>query len=175
MRKRMNNKGFTLIEMLVCVATLMIIGLICTTGVDMALNSLRVVNFESNSQMLESTIDIYISDILRHATEVENTAEGVRFTNDAYYIKKGILKVDTSVTKKGDAGYLICESSYGPTPQVMIANKGTYADNLYIRGFNLRYDESSGIFTGSYQIVSSIVDYVRNCTFSYRTITQIVN
>lgn len=173
MRKLESKKGFTLVEMLVCVVTLILIGMICTGGMNLALHSLTSMNFESDSQMLESTINIYVSDILRHAVQIEETTEGVKFTNEAYYIKNGILKVDTLGSKVEGAGYLVCTTERGE--DIMLANKGAYANNLYIKNFVLTYDANTGVFSGSYQIVSSAVDSVRTCTFRYRTITQNVH
>jgi len=84
MRKIRDKKGFTLIEMLACVVTLLLIGMIVSTGMNLATMSLRETTFESDSQMLESTLNMYIGDILRHATDVKEDATGVTFTNDAY-------------------------------------------------------------------------------------------
>ena len=58
MRKIKNKKGFTLVEMLVCVVTLLLIGMIVSAGTNLAMFSLRESTFESNSQMLESTLNM---------------------------------------------------------------------------------------------------------------------
>lgn len=176
MRKLANKRGFTLVEMLTCVITLLLIGLICSSGINLAMHSLAATSFDSDSQMLESTMDIYISDILRHAVLIQETSEGIKFNNDAYYIREGMLKVDTTGSRVAGAGYLVYTTEHGAvSSDLMIANKGAYVDNLYIKNFVLDYDQTTGIFSGSYQIVSSAVDSVRTCTFRYRTITQNVH
>jgi len=175
MRKLKNQKGFTLVEMLVCIITLMLIGLICSVGMNLAMKSLNSISFDANSRMFESTMDIYISDLLRHATDIENRAEGVVFTNESYYIRDGKMKINTAGSGVTDAGYLVCTGGSSSMPEMMLANKGVYADNLYIKNFSLSYDETTGIFSGGYQIVSSKTDSVRNCSFRYRTVTQYIN
>ena len=171
MKKLKNKKGFTLVEMLACVVTLILIGLICSGGMRLAMNSLRASTFDSNSRTVEAALDIYISDLLRHASDVNNGPEGVTFTNQAYYIKNGTLKIDTTGSKVADAGYLVCTGG-SSVPERMLANKGIYTDNLYIKDFTLSYEEATGIFTGGYKIVSSVTDSVRDCSFSYRMIEE---
>ena len=168
MRKRRCQKGFTLIEMLACVVTLILIGLICTTGMNLASISLKETTFESDSQMLESTINMYLSDILRHATDVEVDANQtvVCFTNDTYYIDKGKLRADD--------GYLVFSTklSLDETKGAMIVNESAYAGTLSIRDFVLKYDSEKGVFSGSYRITSSEIERTKLCEFSYRTIGE---
>lgn len=171
MKKLKNKKGFTLVEMLTCVVTLLLIGLICSGGMKLAMDSLRTTTFDSNSRTVEAALDIYISDLLRHASDVSMGPEGVTFTNQAYYIKNGTLKIDTTGSNVTDAGYLVCTGG-SSAPERMLANKGIYTDNLYIKNFALSYDETTGIFTGGYEIVSSDTDSVRVCSFSYRRIEE---
>ena len=175
MRKLTNKKGFTLVEMLACVVTLLLIGMIVSTGTNLAMASLRETTFESDSQMLESTLNTYIGDILRHATEVKVEADGTvkSFTNDAYYIDSGNFDIDLSVSEISGAGYLTCtsaldDSMYG----TLVANEGTYGGALYIKDFTLTYDASKCVFTGSYVIVSSATDTTKTCEFTYRTIAM---
>lgn len=189
MRKLRQKKGFTLIEMLACVVTLLLIGMIVSAGLNLATMSLREVTFETDSQTLRSTMDMYIGDILRHATDVKandgKAHEGATdlyidplnntymFTNDAYYIDNGAFGIDLRGSEKEGAGYLVCTSTLADDPMgVMVANKGAYAGNLAIKDFKLSYDASKGVFTGSYIIVSSATDTTKLCEFSFRTIAD---
>ncbi len=176
MRKLKNKKGFTLIEMLACVVTLLLIGMIVSTGMNLAMMSLRETTFESDSQMLESTLNMYVGDILRHATEVKTDSFGdvTKFTNDAYYIDEGNFDIDLSKSEISGAGYLVCTSSLDETGSAgtLIANEGTYAGTLYIKDFTLTFNAEKGVFTGSYVIVSSVTDTTKTCEFSYRTIAN---
>lgn len=185
MRKLKQKKGFTLIEMLACVVTLLLIGMIVSAGLNLATMSLREVTFETDSQTLRSTMDMYIGDILRHATDVKDNDDkahqgatdlvvsDIMFTNDAYYIDGGAFAIDLSVSDISGAGYLMCTSTLADEPKgVMVANKGTYAGTLFIKDFTLTFDASKGVFTGSYTIVSSATDTTKLCEFSYRTIAN---
>lgn len=174
MRKIKNKKGFTLVEMLACVVTLLLIGMIVSTGMNLATMSLRETTFESDSQMLESTLNMYIGDILRHATDVKEDATGVHFTNDAYYIDEGSFNIDLSKSEISGAGYLTCtstldDSEYG----IMVATEGAYAGCLYIKDFTLNYDENKKVFSGSYVIVSSATTTTKTCEFSFRSIADV--
>lgn len=169
MRKLKEKKGFTLMEMLACTVTLILIGLICTAGMNLATMSLRESTFESDSQMLESTLNMYVGDILRHATEIvaDEESKVESFTNDAYYIDEGNFFVDES-------GYLRCSSQLAleGTQGILLLSEGAYAGNLYIKDFILYYDKEKEVFTGSYVIVSHMTESTRACTFSYRTIGE---
>lgn len=173
MKKIKNRKGFTLVEMLACIVTLLLIGLIVTTGMNLATMSLRETNFESNSQMLEETLNMYIGDILRYAIDIEEKEDGIQFTNDTYYIDDGMFIVDTSVCNDIDgAGYLMCTSSLDDegVKGTLVANQGLYADNLFVKEFTISYDAEKGVFHGSYVIVSNATETTKACEFSYRTI-----
>ncbi|MBR5126811.1 MAG: type II secretion system protein [Roseburia sp.] len=174
MNKLKKKNGFTLIEMLVCTVIMLLVGAMCGTGVKLAIKSLDATNFESSSQMLESTLDIYISDILRHASNVTDDGTKIIFDNSAYYIKRGSLKIDEV---SNGIGYLVCTSTKADETQIemLVANKGVYADALYIKDFLLNYDATAGIFEGSYSIVNQSLGSSRNCTFKYRTIMENVN
>lgn len=175
MRKIKEKKGFTLVEMLACIVTLILIGLICSAGMNLATMSLRETTFESDSQMLESTLNTYLGDILRYATEIQVEADGSvkSFTNDTYYIDEGKFEIKLSGPENLQAGYLICTSQLAleDTEGIMLINEGAYAGSLYIKDFVLYYDQEKEVFTGSYVIVSSMTDSKKNCAFSYRTIS----
>lgn len=174
MRKLKNNKGFTLVEMLACVVTLLLIGLIVSTGTNLAMMSLRESTFESDSQMLEATLNTYIGDILRHATDIDDSGTEMIFTNDAYYIDGGAFVVDTSNSQVSGAGYLMCTSNLnGDSKGLMVANKGVYVNNLYVTDFKVSYDKTKHVFTGNYTIVSSNTNATKYCEFSFRSIADV--
>ena len=179
MRKLKNKKGFTMIEMLVCVVTLMLLCMIVTTGSNLATMSMNASLFESESQMLKATLDLSLGDMLRHATDVvlENDGKTVKsFCNSAYYIDNGKIKVDTKDSGITDAGYLICTSDTdGSSRGLLVANKGIYVKEMYVTDFKLSYDKDTHVFSGSYVIVSKLTTATKKCEFSFRSIADLNN
>jgi len=52
----------------------------------------------------------------------------------------------------------------------------TYAENLYVSDFVLKYDSTKRVFKGSYTIKSTIInDAGKNCNFTYRGIATQLN
>lgn len=179
MKKIKNNQGFTFVEMLACVLTLLLIAGIVSAGMNLALKSYNESMYESDSQMLESTLDLYICDILRHATKIETEevdADPSRpgekivtgFTNVAYQIYGGNIKV---LEKEDDDGGAFMVYETKNNDGVMLVGTNVYAGTLYISDFTLKYNEEKGYFTGTYLIKSTILENAsRECTFTCRTI-----
>ena len=179
MRKLKNKKGFTMIEMLVCVITMVLLCMIVTTGSNLATMSMNASLFESESQMLKATLDLNLGDILRHATDVvveENDVEkNVKsFCNSAYYVDNGHIYVETKDSGITGAGYLVCSSdSDGSSRGFLVANKGIYVKEMYVTDFKLSYDEDTRVFSGSYVIVSKLTTATKKCEFSFRSIADV--
>lgn len=178
MKKRTCNKGFTFVEMLACVVTLILIAGIVSAGMNLAIKSYNESLFESDSQMLESTLNLYICDILRHATKIEleegtlesengeQTVEG--FTNVAYQIYGGNIKV---MEKKDEGGGAFMVYETKNNAGVMLVGENVYANTLYVSNFTLKFNAEKGYFTGSYVIKSTVLEHAsRECTFTCRTI-----
>ena len=182
MRKIVNNKGFTLVEMLACIVVLLMISAICNTGMNFALTSYQQSIFESDSQMLEDTLDMYIGDILRHATEIKpdfvdvddaTMVEVTEFTNLEYQIYNGNFVLQE---KQADTGiYYLGYTSIkdGVVSYYKVAGESVYANSLYIDDWELEYNVAKGIFTGSYKIRSRLLENAsRECSFTFRTIAS---
>lgn len=178
MRKIKENNGFTLVEMLACVVTLILICGICSAGMNLAVKSYNESMYESDSQMLESTLNLYICDILRHATKIETEeavlpdANGEKdvsgFTNVAYQIYGGTIKV-MERTDEGGGAFMVYETKNNAG--VMLVGENVYAGTLYVSDFKLKFNEEKGYFTGSYVIKSTVLEHAsRECVFTCRTI-----
>ncbi len=170
MKKLGQRGGFTLVEMLSCVVTLFLICMICTAGMNLAIRSYQESVFESDSQMLESTLTLYISDILRHATDIGTDKEGkLIFDNATYQISNGNIAVPEEKSKY-QGNFLIYYGDAGEG--IIMMSEDAYA-NLFIEGFYLSYDEALGVFEGGYTIKSNMLsDGKRVCTFTCRTIAE---
>lgn len=177
MKKLKSKKGFTLVEMLACVVTLLLIGGICATGMNLAISSYNESVFESDSQMLENTLNLYLCDILRHATSIQTNGDTnaeeqdvLSFTNVAYQIYDGHINVSER-TEDGGGTFLVYESKNGQG--AMIVGENVYAGTLYIADFVLKYNPEKCYFTGYYTIQSSALeDAEKTCEFTCRTIAE---
>lgn len=177
MKKLKSKKGFTLVEMLACIVALLLIGGICTTGMSLAVNSYNKSVYESDSQMLENTLNLYLCDILRHATSIltdgdVNAEEQnvTSFTNVAYQIYDGHIEVSERTEGSGGT-FLVYESKNGQG--AMIVGENVYASTLYISDFVLKYNPEKHYFTGYYTIKSSVLeDAEKKCEFTCRTIAE---
>jgi len=106
MKKIKSQKGFTLVEMLACVVTLILLAGICTTGTNLAMNSYNRSLFESNSQMLESTLSLYLGDILRHSqpkveTDPVTGVKTIKITNSIYGMYDGWIDLYAGASDSG--------------------------------------------------------------------------
>ena len=174
-RKVQSKKGFTLVEMVACILTLTIISGICTSGINLAIKCYQESVFESESQMLKSTIDLSINDILRYATNVETEeVDGEQivksFTNVGYQVVGGSLAISPGTNKF--VLYNLPEGTAGRKEYILIGNQA-YGKDMYIAGFKLTYEESTGCFFGEYTIKSTMVQRVeKTFKFACRTITK---
>lgn len=167
MRMLKNKKGFTFVEMLVCVITLLMVGAICATGTGISVKSYQQSRFETDSQMLESTLDMALGDLLRFATNANADGTNVRFTNHYYQMEQGSVIVDEN-------GHLIIKKNPHQDKTLALIGNKAYAEDLQITEFELGYDEGSKLFSGSYTIKSKAMpsDPGKVCTFTYRTIAE---
>lgn len=167
MRKIRNKKGFTLVEMLVCVLTLLLVGAICVTGTGISIRKYQESRFESDSQMLRASIDMLLSDIFRYATDIDTT-NGVVFTNKEYEIANGTVLI-AAAGNNGENRFVIKKNP--TTAESLLIGDNIYAGNLEVSDFTFSYNEETGVFSGSYKIKSTIMsDVEKNCEFTFRSI-----
>ena len=171
MNKLKQNKGFTLIEMLACVIVVLLLTSVCGLAMNLALQSYKSNVFESDSQMLESTINTYIADVLRHTSSVSVEDDVVKITNNAYMVHRG--HIGTLEVAEGDGARLVLYKDEETGSYSLLVGDASYSDGLYIADFTLTYDEVTGVFTGSYTIKSTAVASANKvCNFAYRRIYQ---
>ena len=188
MKKLKNAKGFTLVETLTCMLMLVILGGICSTGMEFAMKCYQETVFESNSQTLASSLEVYMSDILRYATDVKTTgsadADGYKvvtgFTNPVYQMYEGMIAVSTEDETSGKMVIYTRPAGEAARKEYLIVGHGMYAEDMYITDFILKYkdkeedtDEEKHYFIGEYKIKSELTDsMVRTYTFGCRTISE---
>ena len=175
MKKLKNAKGFTLVETLTCMIMLVLLGGICSTGMNLAMKSYQETVFESNSQTLASSLETYMNDILRYATDVETTDGKVTgFTNPSYQMYEGMIAVSTTEGETKDKMVIYTRpAGEDARKEFLIVGPGMYGNDMYIADFTLKYDETTQLFEGEYKIKSvRMSSMVRTYTFGCRTISE---
>lgn len=168
MKKIKDKKGFSLVEMLVCVLTLLLVGAICTTGTGISIKSYQESRFESDSQMLKNMVETVLSDMFRYATDIKVENGVVTFTNPDYGMADGVIKIE-AMGAGGEKRFVLLKNPTA-TPELMLGNS-IYAENLEVADLILNYDATTNVFSGSYRIKSTIMnDAEKNCEFTYRSI-----
>lgn len=161
--KKRKNKGFTVFEMMVCVATLVLVCLICTTGMNMALKSYNDSMFETQSQMLESMLNSSMGDVLRFSDNVSVISGIIIFSNSAYNVVEGTLRADAE-------GHVILQKNASET--IPLVATTVYVDEMYVSDMSFTYNPSTHVITGSYKIKSRITSGSRDVNFTFRSIIE---
>ena len=107
MKKLKNNAGFSLIEMLLAIAVLVLLIVGMQSGLDAGVHAYGESMFESNSAALAGILNSAIGDVLRYAEDIvdyDTVPEGAPagadkvnfyFTNYEYGVRDAYLKLDT--------------------------------------------------------------------------------
>ena len=175
MKKIKNQKGFTLLEMLACVVTMLLLTAICAMGTQMAIDSYNRSLYVSDSQMLESTINVYMADFFRYATintqeqeenpgQIEDQGKLI-VTNMSYGVYHGWIELK-------DGRFFIFKNMEDEDG-AMLLSENVYTKGLKITNFIVKYNDTTNCVEGSYMIESTIIeDAKKECTFAYRLVTE---
>lgn len=179
MNKLKQKKGFTLVEMLMCMLILILLSGICNIGMNLASDSYNASVFESESQMLSSSINTYLADILRYSTTVttageeagEASQEVIGFYSNSYSIQGGNIIVSARDYENSTGGRVQIKRTETDESPVLLVGESLYTDSMYVESFVLTYDATTGVFSGSYIIKSAVIeDAEKLCEFSYRRV-----
>lgn len=171
-RKKLNNsRGFSLTELLVAVAILMLLGVAVTVMVSTGLKVYNDSLYISESRSVQDTINSALSDFLRFAS-IDSTCEKSA-SPDAdgnYKLTKGEFLSSSNAKcslKLNNAGYIILSNASTDTP---ILNMGSYA-GMYADDFELLFNPDSKIFTCKYTLIDKN-DNTLPVSYTVRTISQ---
>lgn len=157
------SAGFTLIEMIVAVAILVLISTAMTSGLIIATRSYRESVFQSDSEILCDTINTALSDVLRYAVFTTVTDEGgVQFSNDQYNILS-----DGHFTEQD--GRIYIDTGGDTSERLLLLNTGAYV-GLLVTGFALQYDDSTHSYSGTYVISTTDGSLTKDCAFIYKSL-----
>ncbi len=159
--------GFSLIESIVTLTIVLLIAVTVTIGISASNRFYRKSLFYSESEILSSTIDIALSDVLRYSSNVITEDDVVSFSNSNYSVVNGHLLV------KDDRIYINLSDEnpddvMGPYLKALIGNN-TYTA---INATALSLDYSDGVYTGSYTLTSSYdTTLSKTFDFTFRTLS----
>ena len=168
LKKLKSKKGFTLVEMMACVLTMTMIGLICTLGLNMATRSYNESLFESGSQMLESMVDTSLGDVLRYSYDIDVAADGSKrvteLSNATFDVTHGTIKLNAE-------GHLVLVKNAAGS-EVLLIGDNVYAEDMYLADLVITYDATNYVYTGHYTIKSKLTDQEKTINFTYKSILE---
>lgn len=170
--RRRANAGFTLTEMLAALAVLVLLTSMIVMGVSVGMKTYQASTFESEAEILSSTINSALSDPLRTITWT--TADGVR-TYSIVYRDDAAGETLESPELTADNGQIVLTGK-GTTDSIPLLNKGAYGDCI-VTNAELNTLETSDsdasletplVISGSYTIQSKInPSLTHTYTFSF--------
>ena len=179
-KKIQAKRGFTLIETLAALLITVMLSLIVATGISSAANAYRRAVFVSESEVLSSTINTALADLLRFAYNIKEdvTGEGNYYTfdNASYklYNAHFILETEensglTYIAFVHDSGDVDDEGK--PVPY-SLCSLGAYT-SMTITDFQLDYSPETTTFKGSYTLMSrSNTSFKKTIQFTYKSIVE---
>lgn len=149
MRKKLRGaSGLTLVEMLCAVAVLILLGLILNAGLQMAVQSYRVMVAQSEAELLLSTAANALTDELRYARDVAIDGSGNLTAYHSFSFGPGAsLSVDPAT------GHILAGGKQLLPPGRKLDDGsyvgGAYKGNAYQvqNPMSIAYDEAGGTFT----------------------------
>ena len=89
----MNERGFTLVELLAVIVILGLLAIITTPAYETISNNIKIRNYESKKNVIKKETIEYVEKYLKNETYDNNTSKTLCFTVD-YLIKNGIITSD---------------------------------------------------------------------------------
>ena len=151
MRRKRNSRGFTLAETLAALVIVVLLAMSVQMGTMTALRTRTASRFQSESEILATTLNSALGDMLHYATCARYDGAGgtVYLNNPGYGIVNGqILTKDGRLYVNATTGL----SASDPNATLLtLTGAGAYTD-LTVSGFKMLYDKDNCLFYGSYEI-----------------------
>lgn len=135
-RKLAERSGLTLVEMLAAVAVMALMGLVLTTGIQLALDSYHDMVAQSETELLLSTLADVLVDDLRYADDVKTDADDKldSYTSDSYGEQVKLLVDDGKVYAHNDRGNklrVLPDGAYGKGRYIVKTMDIEYKDGIF--------------------------------------------
>lgn len=151
MKRKRSSRGFTLAETLAALVVVILLAMSVQIGTMTALRARTVSRFQSESEILATTLNSALGDMLHYATCARYDGAGgtVYLNNPGYGIVNGqILAKDGRLYVNATTGL----SASDPNATLLtLTGAGAYTD-LTVSGFKMLYDKDNCLFYGSYEI-----------------------
>lgn len=157
-----SRRGFTLTETLAAVLILTLLTGVIAMGTSTAAQSYRQLLFTSESDLLASTLNTALGDVLHYATEPEKATAS--FSNPNYGVNGGHFLNANGKLYLNTAN--VADDAEGATLLTLVSD-GAYT-NLKIRDFSIAY--ADGLFTGGYTIAGG--EDALPITFVFRPLNE---
>lgn len=155
--KNRKKKGFTFVETLVALLIVSLLSAVVLTGIRSAWSVHDDALFASESEILASTINTALGDVLHYSSYDLNgsvaTSDIVRISNQNYGILRGSIEADD-----GNGKIYIKVSDDENSSRLVLISDGAYT-NIKVKDFKLLYmshgqepDIPEGTFYGSYTL-----------------------
>lgn len=161
MKKLRNNSGMTLTELLMAILIVSISTALVGVGIRLAVNSYKACMEASQAQMLCSTLTADISDKLRFSGTVKETNGKI----DEIFIQELGKVAVFDINRDG-----ILELDGRP-----IINSGAYPRGLKLKGFSIKFNSTTNIFTVKFDVVNDKNKTVISQEFQVKRINPEVN
>ena len=154
MTKKLNNKGFTLVELLCTIAVVILLTSCITLGVGLATKSFDKTYRFAKAQTLSSTLNYLISDELRTACYAKSESGSLRYKSENYIgkypgegKKTGCVFMKVGDDKKNE-GRIVVDTGddtdgYNSGGIYTLAAPSLYGDNLLVKDFSVSISDDS--------------------------------
>lgn len=169
--KERSRAGFTLVEMLVALALMILMTAMVTVGVSVGLQTYRQSTFTSQSAILSNTIDSALSDPFRNMTSASDengtTVYTIVYRDDA----QGATIVDPQLKTNNGRLYIVGKNLSGNAAEVTLLNGSAYADCAVT---DVSLTLSAGNASGTYKIQSTVDENLsKDYSFSFVPVSPI--
>ena len=160
MNKLRDQKGLTMVELLVTVVIVLLFSGLVAVGADAGVRSFRTSMADSQAQELCSTLTTAISDKLRYCTvEADNTV----FIQGVGYVKGPADKIFTA-----DSGQVYLGEN-------KLLGAYAYPEGLKVKDFSVEYNGTERVFTVKFQIEDRRETKLAEAYFQVKQINQETN